>query len=352
MTSYPLLEVDGLRVAPEGGGALLDGVCFAVAAGQCLGIVGESGCGKSLTLRATMGLLPAGVELSGGEIRLSHQADAAPTAVPAGQAAGRGLAMVFQDSHASLDPTMRVGAFVADIVRRRTGASRAAARRRAVQLLAAVGVPDPGLRFHAYPHELSGGMRQRVAIALALATDPRVLLCDEPTTALDVTLQAEILRLLDAARAERGLGMVFVSHDIAVIRQIADVVAVMYAGQIIEAGPVADVLDRPRHPYTRALIEAVPTLEGPIGRFRPIAGAPPAPADYSPACRFRDRCAHQVAACSGVVPGIDALAIEHRSSCIRSSCTGSSRIPSSRIPSSRDPFSRDPSSCDHEPEAT
>ncbi|MEU7748236.1 ABC transporter ATP-binding protein [Nonomuraea sp. NPDC049158] len=352
MTSYPLLEVDGLRLARKGGATLLDGLSFAVAAGQCLGIVGESGCGKSLTLRATMGLLPAGVELAGGEIRLSHQAGSAPTAVPPGQAAGRGLAMVFQDSHASLDPTTRVGAFIADIVRRRTGAWRTAARKRAVELLAAVGVPDPGLRFHAYPHELSGGMRQRVAIALALATDPRVLLCDEPTTALDVTLQAEILRLLDAARTERGLGMVFVSHDIAVIRQIADVVAVMYAGQIIEAGPVADVLDRSRHPYTRALIDAVPTLDGPIGRFRPIAGAPPAPADYSPSCRFRDRCAHQVAACSGVVPGIDALTIEHRSSCVRSPRTHSSRDPSPYDHSSYDHSPGDHSPGVHEPEAT
>ncbi|MEU4222762.1 ABC transporter ATP-binding protein [Nonomuraea sp. NPDC026600] len=319
MSAHPLLEVDGLRVAVRRDGTaltVLDGVSFAVGAGQCLGIVGESGCGKSLTLRAAMGLLPPGIEPTGGEIRLSPRAGAAPCAVPPGQAAGRGLAMVFQDSHASLDPTARVGAFIADIVRRRTATSRAAARRRAVELLASVGVPDPALRFGAYPHELSGGMRQRVAIALALATDPRVLLCDEPTTALDVTLQAEILRLLDAARADRGLGMVFVSHDIAVIRQIADVVAVMYAGQIIEMGPAPDVLDRPRHPYTRALIDAVPTIDGPIGRFRPIAGSPPAPADYTPACRFMARCAHHVAACSGPVPGVGGLDSRHRSSCV------------------------------------
>ncbi|MEU7860836.1 ABC transporter ATP-binding protein [Nonomuraea sp. NPDC049141] len=319
MSAHPLLEVDGLRLAVRRDGpapTVLDGVSFAVGAGQCLGIVGESGCGKSLTLRAAMGLLPPGVERTGGEIRLSPRAGAAPHAVPPGQAAGRGLAMVFQDSHASLDPTARVGAFIADIVRRRTATSRAAARRRAVELLASVGVPDPALRFGAYPHELSGGMRQRVAIALALATDPRVLLCDEPTTALDVTLQAEILRLLDAARADRGLGMVFVSHDIAVIRQIADVVAVMYAGQIIEMGPAPDVLDRPRHPYTRALIDAVPTLDGPIGRFRPIAGSPPAPADYTSACRFLARCAHHVAACAGLVPGVDGLDSRHRSSCV------------------------------------
>ncbi|MFD1535481.1 ABC transporter ATP-binding protein [Nonomuraea guangzhouensis] len=297
-----LLQVDELRVAihrREKALLVLDGVSFAVSAGQCLGIVGESGCGKSLTLRATMGLLPRGAVRTGGEVR-----------------AGRGLAMVFQDSHASLDPTMRVGSFIADVVRRRRGASRAAGRRRAVELLAAVGVPDPDLRSRAYPHELSGGMRQRVAIALALATDPGVLLCDEPTTALDVTLQAEILRLLGKARAERGLGMVLVSHDVAVIRQVADVVAVMYAGQIIEAGPAPEVLGRPRHPYTRALIEAVPTLDGPAGRFRPIPGAPPDPANYTSACRFSPRCGHREAACQGVVPGIPALHARHRSSCI------------------------------------
>ncbi|MFI7124814.1 ABC transporter ATP-binding protein [Nonomuraea sp. NPDC050153] len=296
------LEVDGLRVAVRRRGkalTVLDDVSFAVGAGQCLGIVGESGCGKSLTLRAAMGLLPPGAVRTAGEVR-----------------AGSGLAMVFQDSHASLDPTMRIGSFVADVVRRRQGASRAAARRQAVELLAAVGVPDPGLRSRAYPHELSGGMRQRVAIALALATDPGVLLCDEPTTALDVTLQAEILRLLDTAREERGLGVVLVSHDVAVIRQVADVVAVMYAGQIVEAGPASEVLDRPRHPYTRALIDAVPTLDRPPGPFRPIPGAPPDPAAYSPACRFLARCAHRAPACQEVVPGIHALDERHRSACV------------------------------------
>ncbi|WP_283134388.1 ABC transporter ATP-binding protein [Rhizohabitans arisaemae] len=321
MTSHPLLEVDGLRVAirrQDTAPTVLDGVSFAVGASQCLGIVGESGCGKSLTLRAVMGLLPPGIERTGGRIRLSLQPGAAPSDVQADQVAGRGLAMVFQDSHASLDPTMRVGTFIAETVRRRGGTSRSDARRRAVELLASVGVPDPKLRFNAYPHELSGGMRQRVAIALALATDPRVLLCDEPTTALDVTLQAQILRLLDTARAERGLGMVFVSHDIAVIRQIADVVAVMYAGQIIEIGPVSDVLDRPRHPYARALIDAVPSLDGPVGPFRSVPGSPPAPIDYGSACRFLDRCGHRDTACEGVVNGIDGRGAGHRSACVHS----------------------------------
>ncbi|RBQ20995.1 ABC transporter ATP-binding protein [Spongiactinospora rosea] len=300
-----LLAVDELRVTVRRRGTeltVLDGVSFAVGAGQCLGIVGESGCGKSLTLRATMGLLPPGATRTGGDIRVGRD----------------GLAMVFQDSHASLDPTMRVGSFLADVVRRRRGGTRAAARRQAAELLAAVGVPDPELRLRAYPHELSGGTRQRVAIALALATDPRVLLCDEPTTALDVTLQAEILRLLDTARAERGLGVVLVSHDVAVIRQVADVVAVMYAGQIIEAGPAAEVLDRPRHPYTRALISAVPALDGPVGPFRPIPGTPPDPAAYTPACRFLPRCGHDDAACRGQVPGVHALDLLHRSSCVHS----------------------------------
>ncbi|MEV0143369.1 MULTISPECIES: ABC transporter ATP-binding protein [unclassified Nonomuraea] len=323
MSAYPLLEAERLHVTVRKDGAaltVLDDVSFAVGAGRCLGVVGESGCGKSLTLRAVMGLLPPGAERTGGEVRLSPRDGAAPVPVPAGGAAGAGLAMVFQDSHASLDPTMRVGTFLTGVIRRtgpaRSAITRAAARRRAVELLEAVGVPDPELRFRAYPHELSGGMRQRVAIALALATEPRVLLCDEPTTALDVTLQAEILRLLDAARAERGLGLVFVSHDIGVVRQVADVVAVMYAGQVIEAGPVEEVLARPRHPYTRALLEAAPALGGPRGRFRPIPGTPPSPADYPAGCRFGPRCARHDTACSVTVGGLDARLPGHRSSCV------------------------------------
>ncbi|ADB50654.1 ABC transporter ATP-binding protein [Conexibacter woesei] len=301
MSAASVFEVTDLRVTIPRAGTrtnVLDGVSFAVGAGQCLGIVGESGCGKSLALRAAMGLLPPGVERAGGDVR------------------GEGLAMVFQDSHGSLDPTMRVGAFVADTIRRHAGVTRREARGRALELLAAVGIPAPQLRARAYPHELSGGLRQRVAIALALATEPRVLLCDEPTTALDVTLQAQILALLDKARAERGLGMVFVSHDIAVIRQVADVVAVMYAGQIVEIGPAAQVLDRPRHPYARALLDAVPAIDGPIGRFRSVAGSPPDPADYDIACRFRDRCGHRDAACEAPVAGLDGRAPAHSSACV------------------------------------
>ncbi|MBN6055616.1 ABC transporter ATP-binding protein [Nonomuraea sp. RK-328] len=373
--------MEGLRVTVWKDGAeltVVDGVSFAVGAGQCLGVVGESGCGKSLTLRAVMGLLPPGARRAGGEVRLGPGNGSPPRPVPVGGAAGAGLAMVFQDSHASLDPTMRIGTFLTGVIRRtgaprsRTGdvrdragdapTGRAAARRRAVELLEAVGVPDPELRFRAYPHELSGGMRQRVAIALALATEPRVLLCDEPTTALDVTLQAEILRLLDAARTGRGLGLVFVTHDIGVVRQVADVVAVMYAGQVVEAGPVEDVLARPRHPYTRALLEAAPALAvrptlgaaptaggalavgAPRGRFRPIPGAPPSPADYTEGCRFEPRCTERDAACAVTVRGTDARLPGHRSSCVHDEPSHGHAPSSGRPPTAQSDSLGDPDS--------
>ena len=260
-----LLSVDDLTVSVERLGqrvTVVDRVSIDVAAGRAIGVVGESGSGKSLLLRAIIGLLPPAARVESGTIRLGATvlrdlgADA--------RRARRGrLAIVFQDSLSALDPVQPVGAQVAEAPRYVGGLSRRDARERAVELLRLVGVPDPARRAAAYPHQLSGGLRQRVAIAIALSTEPEVLLCDEPTTALDVTVQAQVLELIDDLRQRLDLAVVFVSHDLAVVRQLCDEVAVIYAGRVVERGATDDVLLRPHHAYTRGLLAAALDLDTP-----------------------------------------------------------------------------------------
>ena len=225
------LEVRGLRIAGEV--ELVHGVEVSLAPGGALGIVGESGSGKSLTLRAILDLLPRGLRRTDGEVRI-----------------GGRVAMIFQDPLTFLDPMTRVGDLVAEVSRARVGGSGAAARIRALELLASVRLPEPGVLARRYPHQLSGGQRQRALLAIALATEPDVLLCDEPTTALDVTVQSEVLSLLAELRASRGLSLLFVSHDLAVVSQVCERVAVFAAGRVVETGATAEVVNRPAHPYT------------------------------------------------------------------------------------------------------
>jgi peptide/nickel transport system ATP-binding protein len=284
MSDTPLLEVSGLSVEVERAGerfAAVDDVSFAVARGEALGLVGESGCGKTMTLRAVMGLLPAAARVSAGTVRL----DGAEL-----RGRRRGLGMVFQDPLSALNPVMTAGAQGAEAPRRVLRLSRRAARARAVELLRLVGVPDPERRARAYPHELSGGTRQRVMIALALSSEPEALLCDEPTTALDVTIQADILRLLADLRARLGLTIVFVTHDLAVMAQVCREVAVMYAGRLVEVGPAREVLAAPRHPYTLGLLRSVVDLDAPTAEPEPIPGALPDPLRRPPGCPFHPRC--------------------------------------------------------------
>jgi oligopeptide/dipeptide ABC transporter ATP-binding protein len=319
----PMLVVDGLRVAissPDRTVHPVDGVSFEVAPGECLGIVGESGSGKSLTLKALCGVLPRSASVVQGTMGVAPSPGAAVAPhVPGSRASG--LTMVFQEPMTALNPTMRVGDLIAEAVQVRRGASKADARSRAHELMHEVGIPDPVRRARAWPHELSGGLRQRVMIAMALGGEPRVLLCDEPTTALDVTVQDQILRLIDRLRRDRGVSVVFVTHDLAVIGQIAQRVAVMYAGQIVETGQVGDVLTDPRHAYTRDLLRSLPRVDvaarAADGGLVAITGAPPDPGAFCFGCRFSPRCSLAIPACNERERELVRVAPGRMSACLR-----------------------------------
>lgn len=291
--SEPVLEVEDLAVELTLDGETfspVDRIGFSVARGETLGIVGESGSGKSLTLRAVLGVLPPNGVVR-GRVTVASRPGAKPAWKPR-------IAMVFQEPMLALNPTMRVGEFIAEAVRTHTGVSLRAARARAVELMADVGIPRAAERARAWPHELSGGLRQRVMIAAALGTEPDVLLCDEPTTALDVTIQAQILSLLKRVSAERGMAMVFVSHDLAVIGEISQRIAVMYAGRIIETGSTEQVLRHPRHPYTSSLLACTPSAVGGGDLLETIPGNPPDPRRFPVGCRFAPRCRFATDACA------------------------------------------------------
>ncbi|RFA08238.1 hypothetical protein B7R54_02610 [Subtercola boreus] len=305
------LRVDDLHVAISRGHSIIDavtGVTFDLERGETLGIVGESGSGKSLTLRAAMGALPRGAEISGGDILVDGDVMKPDQRRPH-------VAMIFQDPLGALNPTRRVGRQIMDAALSREGVTKKQAAERALQLLKDVGISDAARRMRMWPHELSGGLRQRIMIAMALATDPEVLLCDEPTTALDVTVQDQILGLLDQIRRERNVALVFVTHDLAVVANLCQRIAVMYAGEIVEVGPAAEVLTSPKHPYTRALLDASITAE--VRPFRPIPGLPPDPTTFTDTCRFAARCGFATDSCRTVPTTLGVGA--HVSNCIRES---------------------------------
>jgi peptide/nickel transport system ATP-binding protein/oligopeptide transport system ATP-binding protein len=288
-----LLDVRDLRVEfPLARGALraVDGASFDVRAGEALGIVGESGSGKTMALRALVGLLPRAARLAGGEVVFEgvDLARATPNALR--EIRGRSISMIFQEPMTALNPVMRVGEQIAEGPLVRLGYSRRKAHERALELLRMVGIPDPEQRADAYAHELSGGLRQRVMIAIALSMEPKLILCDEPTTALDVTIQDQILKLLASLRERLQVSIVFVSHDLAVIAQTCQRVAVMYAGQVIETGSVDAVFREPRHPYTLSLLRSVPDVDDVRESLSTIPGAPPDLASPPPGCRFHPRC--------------------------------------------------------------
>jgi len=290
----PVVEVDHLRVefwTRTGWAPAVDDLSFALTPGRTMALLGESGSGKSATARAMLGVLPAQQSrISAGQIRVDGRDILALSESQRRALRGAELAMVFQDALSALNPVLKVGYQIAEGCRAQQGLSRKQARARAVDLLGLVGIPDPARRADDYPHQFSGGMRQRAMIAMALAGDPRVLVADEPTTALDVTIQAQILELLQQLQQDRGMSLLLITHDMGVVAQMADDITVMYAGRVVEQGDADEVFDRPRHPYTRALLQSVPRAEQKGHPLRAIPGNPPDISALPPGCAFRPRC--------------------------------------------------------------
>ncbi|MER5483670.1 ABC transporter ATP-binding protein [Streptomyces sp. NPDC002812] len=313
----PVLEIDGLGIRlPDGKAArpILDGVSLRVLAGETVGLVGESGSGKSVACRSVLGLLPAGARTS-GQVRVAGRDVLAMNRTERTELRARQVSMVFQDPRASVNPLRRVGDFLTEGLRA-AGTPAAAATARAEELLDAVGIRDPRGALRRRPHEFSGGMLQRVVIAAALASEPALLVADEPTTALDVTTQAEIIAILTRLRAERGTGLLFVTHDLELASAICDRVYVMYAGRIVETRGTDELFDRPRHPYTAGLLASTPRIERGSPAPRPIPGRPVSLSEAPPGCAFAARCAHALPRCSGETPTLarygDGLAACHR----------------------------------------
>jgi oligopeptide/dipeptide ABC transporter ATP-binding protein len=292
--SEPLLAVDDLRVhlfTNRGVVRAVDGVGFALSAGESLGIVGESGCGKTMTALSLMRLIPSPpARIVSGRIMFDGEDVVALDEPRLRALRGNAMAMIYQDPMTTLNPVFSVGEQIAEAVRLHRDASRAAARARAVEMLELVGIPDPGLCAQSYPHQLSGGMRQRAVIAMALACHPKLLIADEPTTALDVTIQAQILDLMRRLQQELGTAIILITHDLGVIADLVDTVVVMYAGKVVERAPVRQLFAVPRHPYTQGLLRSVPSLETREHRMRTIEGTVPSAYAMPQGCRFHPRC--------------------------------------------------------------
>jgi oligopeptide/dipeptide ABC transporter ATP-binding protein len=329
----PLLDLQGLTVelpTAQGWVRPVNDVSLSIRAGECLGLVGESGSGKTILSLALMGLLPAGARASGKawleEIGEGNKTSEGRAATPGTnlvglddqsfrEIRGREIAMIFQEPMTSLNPVMRVGAQIEEAIQAHEGKlSRSERRDRVLSALRQAAMSEPERRAEQYPHQLSGGLRQRAMIAMALAAGPRLLIADEPTTALDVTVQKEILLLLEKLRRELGLGLLFITHDLGVVAQVADRVAVMYAGRVVEQGPKEELLDEPKHPYTQGLLLASPRLEP--GELRPIPGSVPQLTALPPGCAFEPRCAVRRADCGVAVPELRAASQEHTARCV------------------------------------
>jgi oligopeptide/dipeptide ABC transporter ATP-binding protein len=315
-----LLVVEDLTVSVPVGRSrarVVENVGFEVEAGETVGLVGESGSGKSMTALAIMGLLPAGARRESGRVLFegTDLANLPPARMRSLRASG--LSMIFQEPMTSLNPLLRAGIQIAEVLEVHLGMARAAALTRAVDLMRSVGFPDPERQVRAYPHELSGGMRQRVMIAMAIAAGPRLLIADEPTTALDVTIQAQVLRLIADLSRARGMGTLLITHDLGVIAGMADRVVVMYAGEVVERASKRALFVGPRHPYTRRLMRSVPRVAVKLPQLEQILGSTP-PAGRLPAgCRFHPRCADAIAACSAARPALTSGPGDRAVRCLR-----------------------------------
>ena len=303
----PLLEVENLRTyfsTDAGTARAVDGVSIQIEEGETVGIVGESGCGKTVTSLSIMGLVPdpPGLVMTGSSIRLRGRELVGLAEDKMRRVRGNEIAMIFQEPMTSLNPVFTVGNQIQEALVLHRKLRRREARRIGIELLKEVGIPEPEQRFGEYPHQLSGGMRQRVMIAMALSCEPDLLIADEPTTALDVTIQAQILELLADLRGRRRMAVLLITHDLGVIAEVCDRVLVMYAGQIVESGTVEEIFLRPQHPYTEGLLASLPRISAGGARLRPIHGAVPNPVSWPEGCRFASRCSHAWDRCMATTP--------------------------------------------------
>ncbi len=313
-----LLEVEGLSVGFATDAGVLtavDRVSFSLGAGETLGLVGESGCGKSATCLAALGLLPPNGRILGGRVMLDGRDLVTMPEAELDKARGGTAAMIFQDPLTSLNPVHTLGWQIGEALALHRGLQGAAAQAEAARLLDRVGITDPKRRLREYPHQLSGGMNQRAMIAMALACKPRLLVADEPTTALDVIIQAQIIDLLVEIQREEGLALLLVTHDLGVVAEMADRVAVMYAGRMIETGPVADLFSRHRHPYTAGLLASLPRVDHRVEKLAPIDGTVPWLGDLPSGCTFRPRCPRVLPVCAEIVPPLAPGEAAHRTAC-------------------------------------
>jgi len=318
----PLLRVEDLRVSystEDGTVQAVDGISYELGRGRTLGIVGESGSGKTVAALSVLGLTRAEGATVSGRVRFEGRDLLGLQENELQKVRGDEIAMVFQDPLSSLHPLYRVGAQIVEAIRAHRDIAKSPARAETIELLELVGIPDPAKRVDAYPHELSGGQRQRVMIAMALCNDPKLLIADEPTTALDVTVQAQILGLLAKLQRERGMALVLVTHDLGVVADMADEIAVMYAGQIVESAPAERMFSTPEHPYTWGLLRSIPTLDGPREELlEPIPGSPPSPLAPPPGCRFHPRCPYSEPEHARTEPVLQAVSgqSDHRVACL------------------------------------
>ena len=303
----PLIRLESVSTAfltPDGPAPAVDSVSFALSQGETLGLVGESGCGKTVLSLSILGLTPPPGRMTGGRILFEGRDLAAASPKELRAVRGAKIGMIFQEPMTSLNPVMRVGRQVAEPLELHRGMSRTRARQECERLMGQVGLPEPGRVLDAYPHELSGGMRQRVMIAMALACEPKLLIADEPTTALDVTIQRQILELLDSLTASYGLSMLLITHNLGVVARTCRRVGVMYAGRLVELCPVDDLFERPLHPYSKGLLDSLPTLGSRHQRLRPVAGAVPPLTALPPGCHFHPRCPRAFEPCATAAPPV------------------------------------------------